>query len=52
MKGWKTWAGAGIIGLAAALTWLGYDDIAKIVLMIGGMFGLIGLGHKIEKTKG
>jgi len=51
MHGWKTWAGAGLIAAAAVLNYFGYVEIAKLVLVVGGSLGLIGLGHKIEKSK-
>ena len=51
MKGWKTWAGAVIIAGSAVLKYFGYSDLAEALLMIGTAFGIIGLGHKIEKAK-
>lgn len=51
MKGWKTWAGAGVVGLAAAIHWFGYPELANGILMIGGAVLGIGIGHKIEKSR-
>lgn len=53
MSGWKTWASVVIIGLAAALEALGgeYAEYSKVLLMVGGAFGLVGVGHKLEKGK-
>lgn len=50
MHGWKTWAGAGFIAAGAVLEYFGYSDLAKGILMVGGALGLVGLGHKIEKS--
>jgi|TARA_B100001964_G_scaffold32662_1_gene34388 hypothetical protein len=50
MKGWKTWAAAGLAAATAALVSLGYPDIAKIVGVVAGGFGIVGIGHKIEKN--
>ena len=53
MKGWKTWLAAGasiawgIVGLATNL-----HDMDVAVGFITGGLALIGIGHKIEKTKG
>ena len=51
MKGWKTWAAAAIVALAAAVGYFGYPDIATAILTLGGAFGLVGLGHKLEKRR-
>ena len=50
MKGWKTWAGAAIIGVGAGLEVLGYGEVAKAAMAFGGALGIIGVGHKIEKS--
>lgn len=50
MKGWKTWVGAALIAGAAVLRYFGLDAVAEAIMMIGGAFGLIGLGHKVEKA--
>lgn len=50
MKGWKTWAGVAIIGLSAGLEAAGYSEYAKILAMVGGALGLVGVGHKVEKN--
>jgi len=52
MKGWKTWTGATIIGLSAALKAVGgeYEQYAEILVMVGGVFGLVGIGHKADRA--
>jgi hypothetical protein len=50
MTGWKTWAGAVIMGIGAALTALGYDELAKAFEAFGFAVISIGIGHKIEKA--
>lgn len=49
MSGWKTWAGAAIVVVAAGLEATGNPEYAKILTLIGGALGLVGIGHKIEK---
>jgi hypothetical protein len=51
MGGWKTWTGTILIGLSAAMRATGYEEYASIVEAIGGMLGLVGIGHKIEKSR-
>ena len=51
MKGWKTWAGAAIIGAGAILEYMGHGGVADALIMLGAALGLVGLGHKIEKLK-
>ena len=60
MKGWKTWVSAGlvvVIGAVQSLEAVGIipDGIANVVSTvlgsIAGAFGIVGLGHKIEKAK-
>ncbi len=51
MKGWKTWAGAGVVGAGAILGFLGLPEISKIVMSLGAALGIVGIGHKIEKAK-
>jgi len=52
MTGWKTWTGAAIIGVSAALDILGYGQYTQAVMMLGSAFGLVGIGHKLEKATG
>ena len=49
MRGWKTWLGSFMVGGSAVLSFLGLPDVAGELLTLGGAFGLIGIGHKIEK---
>ncbi len=49
MKGWKTWSAAGFIGGSAILRYFERDDLAELLLVVGGALGVVGLGHKIEK---
>lgn len=51
MKGWKTWAGAGILGVSAFLRAAGFEEYAQIVQTVGTAVLGIGLGHKLEKSK-
>ena len=51
MKGWKTWAGAALVGASAVLGFLGYSELAEMALTVGGALGVIGVAHKIEKAK-
>lgn len=50
MRGWKTWLGAIVIGGSGAATALGYPELAAILLKVGGLFAIVGIGHKIEKN--
>lgn len=49
LKGWKTWLGIGLIGASGAAKALGYDPLAEALVYIGGMLGLYGVAHKVEK---
>ena len=51
MRGWKTWVGAVIIAASAVLKYFDQTELSEALLMIGSAFGIIGLGHKIEKIK-
>jgi len=58
MSGWKTWLG-GLVLIAAALVGAAYgflNDQIVVMLLGAGAAGLglelIGVGHKIEKSKG
>lgn len=58
MKGWKTWTGAGLVFLSGGLSafanvlpefsWLG--TLSQAVMAAGTALGLVGVGHKIEKS--
>ena len=50
MKGWKTWAGAVIMGIGAVLTQLGYPELADAFKAFGFAVIAVGLGHKLEKN--
>ena len=53
MKGWKTWLGAIMVGAAAALRFIPDPTclvVSEVLLYVGGAFGIIGIGHKIEKN--
>lgn len=52
MKGWKTWAGALLVGASGVMKYMGHDALAEAILMVGAAVGLIGIGHKLEKTGG
>ena len=51
MQGYKTWAAALIVAASSAAEYLGYSGATESMLTIGAALGLIGLGHKIEKSK-
>jgi len=50
MKGWKTWAAAGLVGASAILSYLNMPELASALMAAGAAFGLVGIGHKIEKS--
>lgn len=50
MKGWKTWAGVILIGLSAALKAAGQEDYSQILTLLGTTMGLVGIGHKLDKS--
>lgn len=50
MKGWKTWVAAGVAIVAAGLEAQGYGTAAKVLLMVAGALGMVGVAHKIEKA--
>ena len=50
LKGWKTWLGIGLIGASGAARALGYDPLAETLMYIGGLFGLYGIGHKVDRA--
>ncbi len=50
MTGWKTWAGAIVIGIGAARDAAGLGQWSQVAMMAGGALGLVGIGHKIEKS--
>lgn len=54
MKGWKTWTGAILLGISQILGTIWPDlagPLTQIVDGIGGVLVIIGIGHKIEKSK-
>lgn len=49
MRGWKTWvAVAGLCALGVFLMLKGQQELGMVCIMNG--LGLVGIGHKIEKT--
>jgi len=49
MRGWKTWIAAGCLRVLAAIDL--YDGATEAGLAkLSAALGMIGLGHKIEKT--
>lgn len=52
MGGWKTWTAAAIIAVGAVLEFYGLGELSKLLYGVGSTFGLVGLGHKIEKSAG
>lgn len=57
MGGWKTWAGGLSLifsGIALALKEItdGTFEFQEAIMLIGNGLAVIGIGHKIEKTRG
>lgn len=50
MKGWKTITGAIIVAGGAVLEFFGYGEIAKAIMGVGAALGIIGIGHKIDRS--
>ena len=50
LNGYKTYLGAAIMGLGAALAYLGQPDIGRALEGLGVALGIVGIGHKIEKS--
>ena len=50
MKGYKTWIAAGLAGVSAILTSLGNTELAAAVITAAAGFGVVGIGHKIQKA--
>lgn len=51
MRGWKTWLGVGLIVLSAWLRSIGKEELANTVISLGIASGLVGIGHKLEKSR-
>lgn len=49
MGGWKTWFGAAVMAVSAALRYLGYAEIADALEKFALAIIAVGIGHKIEK---
>jgi hypothetical protein len=45
----KTFIGMVTVGAGAICGYLGYPDIAKLVMSIGGSIGVVGVAHKVQK---
>lgn len=45
----KTFMGAIIVAAGAVLSYLGYADVAKLVMTLGGGLGTVGVAHKVQK---
>lgn len=52
MKGWKTYLGGAIIGIAQVLTIMNIitPDIATHLTALGGALLGVGIGHKLDKA--
>ena len=50
MSGWKTYLGAALVAAAAGLEAMGYGEIAKVLVMVGGAVGIGGLRHAVSKS--
>ncbi|GAG03833.1 unnamed protein product [marine sediment metagenome] len=58
MQGWKTWAGAALLGITALIGGLEAVVDPQTLLIwkaatgsLGAFFTAVGIGHKIEKIK-
>ena len=51
MKGWKTWAG-GLVAVGVGIYLLISGQVEVGLGFISGGMATLGIGHKIEKTKG
>jgi hypothetical protein len=51
MKGWKTWVALGCFVASFVCTHLGYQEVASDLYDIAIMFGLVGVGAKLDKTR-
>jgi hypothetical protein len=38
-----------VVGAGAILAYLGYPDVAKLVMVMGGGLGTVGVAHKVQK---
>jgi hypothetical protein len=47
--GGKTFVGMIIVAGGAILAYLGYADVAKMVVTLGGSLGVVGVAHKVQK---
>lgn len=47
---WKTYTGAALVAASGVLEYLGYVEIAKLIMAVGGSLGLIGVRHAISKA--
>ena len=50
MRGWKTITGAIIVAVGAVLNFTGYAGLADVVMGFGASLGIIGIGHKVDKS--
>ena len=58
MKGWKTWLGVAFITIGGTLDTLDKtgilppgvgSGISQLLYTLGAAFGIVGIGHKLEK---
>ena len=47
--GGKTFMGMITVAAGAVLSYLGYADVAKLVMTVGGSLGAVGVAHKVQK---
>jgi hypothetical protein len=45
----KTFIGMIFVAAGAICSYLGYPDIAKLVMTVGGSLGVVGVAHKVQK---
>lgn len=49
LSGYKTYVGAALLGLGAALEALGFSEFGLIARQLGEAIAVVGVGHKIQK---
>jgi hypothetical protein len=45
----KTFIGMLTVAAGAGLSYLGYEDVAKLIMTVGGSLGAVGVAHKVQK---
>jgi hypothetical protein len=45
----KTFIGMITVAAGAICGYLGYPDVAKLIMVVGGSLGAVGVAHKVQK---